>query len=168
LLRKIRHVVVYNISDINSKEASDLFDRYAPSLILCNTGLISKATIESHPSTYLVNVHGSRLPKYRGVSNLLWALWDKEDVWVTVHRINHGIDEGDILFQERVLENTGDLLSSGKAAKLVDVLPAVAWKAIKLFASQDLQFRSQDSVGEPMMQYYSMHPVLEKMVRARN
>jgi folate-dependent phosphoribosylglycinamide formyltransferase PurN len=143
LFEKFKNVDIYNIPNINSKEAANVFKKYAPSLVLCNTGIITKKTINNHPDTFLLNVHGSQLPKYRGVSNLHWALWDKEDIYVSVHRINNGIDEGDIL-------------------------PFIACKAIKKFNNNEIQFIKQDCLGEPMMQYYSMHPILQKIVNTRN
>jgi folate-dependent phosphoribosylglycinamide formyltransferase PurN len=168
LLEEIKNIDIHNISNINSKEAANVFKKYAPSLIFCNTGIITKKTINDHPDTFLLNVHGSQLPKYRGVSNLHWALWDKADIYVTVHRINNGIDEGDILYQEMALKNAGDLISSGKVDELINLLPLITCKAIKKFNNNEIQFISQDYLGEPMMQYYSMHPILQKIVNARN
>lgn len=168
LLEKFKNVDIYNIPNINSKEAANVFKKYAPSLIFCNTGIITKKTINNHPDTFLLNVHGSELPKYRGVSNLHWALWDKADIYVTVHRINNGIDEGDILYQEMALKNNGDLISSGKVDELINLLPFITCKAIKKFNNNEIQFIKQDCLGEPMMQYYSMHPILQKIVNTRN
>lgn len=168
LREEIKHIDIYNIPNINSKEASNVFNKYAPSLIFCNTGIITKKTINIHPDTFLLNTHGSQLPKYRGVSNLHWALWDNADIYVTVHRINNGIDEGDILYQEMALKNTGDLISSGKVDELINLLPFITCKAIKKFNNNEIQFIHQDYLGEPMMQYYSMHPILQKIVNTRN
>jgi len=46
----------------------------------------------------IINLHNAPLPKYRGVRPINWALKNNEKYHgVTIHRINVGIDEGEIL-----------------------------------------------------------------------
>lgn len=48
-----------------------------------------------------INVHFGRLPRYRGSWSIPWAILNNESyIGVTVHRIDLGIDSGEILFQE--------------------------------------------------------------------
>lgn len=48
----------------------------------------------------LLNLHNSPLPKYRGVNPINWALKNQEEVHgVTIHRVEEGIDTGDIFGQ---------------------------------------------------------------------
>lgn len=47
-----------------------------------------------------VNVHGSILPKYRGLHSIYWAIMNNESqLGYTIHEVNDAIDDGDILYQ---------------------------------------------------------------------
>ncbi|GAA4327241.1 methionyl-tRNA formyltransferase [Flaviaesturariibacter amylovorans] len=50
-----------------------------------------------------INVHGSLLPQYRGAAPINWAVINGEtETGVTTFRLQHAIDTGDILLQERI------------------------------------------------------------------
>ena len=49
-----------------------------------------------------VNLHMAPLPEYRGSNQFSYAIIEgKKEFGVTIHKINTGIDSGDILFQKR-------------------------------------------------------------------
>jgi methionyl-tRNA formyltransferase len=51
----------------------------------------------------IINIHGSLLPKYRGVSPVIRALLNFEKyIGITLHYINEKMDAGDIIFQEKI------------------------------------------------------------------
>ncbi len=53
-------------------------------------------------SRALYNIHFSALPRNRGVMPCFWALWScEESTGVTLHKIDDGIDTGDIIDQDR-------------------------------------------------------------------
>jgi len=55
------------------------------------------------PPMGTVNVHGSLLPQYRGAAPINWALINGEkETGVTTFLLQHQIDTGDILLQERI------------------------------------------------------------------
>jgi len=61
-------------------------------------------TIWSYPPMGTLNVHGSLLPKYRGAAPINWAIINGEkETGVTTFRLQHAIDTGDILLQERIV-----------------------------------------------------------------
>ncbi len=50
-----------------------------------------------------INVHGSLLPQYRGAAPINWAIINGEtETGVTTFKLQHQIDTGDILLQERI------------------------------------------------------------------
>lgn len=60
-------------------------------------------TIWSYPPMGTLNVHGSLLPKYRGAAPINWAIINGEkETGVTTFKLQHAIDTGDILLQERI------------------------------------------------------------------
>ena len=60
-------------------------------------------SIWSFPPMGTLNVHGSLLPKYRGAAPINWAIINGEkETGLTTFRLQHAIDTGDILLQERI------------------------------------------------------------------
>lgn len=60
-------------------------------------------SIWSYPPMGTLNVHGSLLPQYRGAAPINWAIINGEkETGVTTFRLQHAIDTGDILLQERI------------------------------------------------------------------
>jgi methionyl-tRNA formyltransferase len=54
------------------------------------------------PPMGTINLHGSLLPQYRGAAPINWALINGEkETGVTTFKLQHAIDTGDILLQER-------------------------------------------------------------------
>jgi methionyl-tRNA formyltransferase len=88
----------------------------------------------SMPPQGTINVHGSLLPQYRGAAPIHWAVMNGEtETGVTTFRLQHAIDTGDILLQEKLpigaTETTGELyerMMHAGAALLVKTLHALA------------------------------------------
>ena len=60
-------------------------------------------SIWSFPPMGTLNVHSSLLPKYRGAAPINWAIINGEkETGVTTFKLQHAIDTGDILLQERI------------------------------------------------------------------
>jgi len=169
LQQALAKVKIYNIPDINSAEAKAVFDKYSPALVLCNSGLVKKKTI-AHPTTIFLNKHASKLPLYRGVNNIEWALWYKTPVYLSVLRIQHGIDEGDILWQQPNTVNISDFTSFAKyRAACQNELFSSVGVAVKAYIDGTTNFAEQPDKGNKLMQYYSMHPLIfQKMLKDNN
>jgi methionyl-tRNA formyltransferase len=59
--------------------------------------------IWSFPPMGTLNVHGSLLPHYRGAAPINWAIMNGEaETGVTTFQLQHAIDTGDILLQDRI------------------------------------------------------------------
>jgi len=55
------------------------------------------------PPMGTINVHGSLLPHYRGAAPINWAIINGEkETGITTFKLQHAIDTGDILLQEKV------------------------------------------------------------------
>ena len=68
----------------------------------------------NRPRLGTINLHGSLLPQYRGAAPINWAIINGEtETGVTTFLLQHAIDTGNILLQERILidkeENAGSL-----------------------------------------------------------
>lgn len=61
---------------------------------------IFKDKLIALPRQGCINIHNSTLPKYRGMLPNFWQMFNGEKaVGTTIHRINAGIDDGEILIQ---------------------------------------------------------------------
>ena len=59
--------------------------------------------IFSHSKYGAINIHPSLLPKYRGRASINWAIINGEKkIGLTAHFIDEHVDNGDIIFQEKV------------------------------------------------------------------
>lgn len=65
------------------------------------------------PRRGCINIHNSKLPKYRGMLPNFWQMYHGEKtVGTTIHRINAGIDDGEILLQAETPIDAGENLDS--------------------------------------------------------
>jgi methionyl-tRNA formyltransferase len=105
----------------------------------------------SMPPRGTINVHGSLLPDYRGAAPINWAVINGEiETGVTTFALQHAIDTGDILLQERIPigpdETAGELHDRMKetgAQLLVRTVTALAAGKLQPMPQESL------SSGEP-------------------
>ena len=84
-------------------------------------GKILPKEILDIPELGCINLHASLLPKYRGAAPIHWAiLHGDKTTGVSTMYMNERMDEGDIIFQEKVeigeYETTGELWERLKVA----------------------------------------------------
>ncbi|MEO6096894.1 MAG: methionyl-tRNA formyltransferase [Fibrobacteria bacterium] len=85
----------------------------APDLVvLGGYGKILKGPILQVPRLMCINLHGGRLPKYRGSSPLNWALinGDKE-FGISIIKVDTGVDTGDLLLERLFPIAAGDTIA---------------------------------------------------------
>ena len=81
--------------------------------------LLSKNFVNSLPSKFIVNVHPSLLPKYKGMHAIKQAIDDCAGyTGVTIHYVDEGMDSGSIIKQESIKINENDTLATSKSAEL--------------------------------------------------
>lgn len=85
------------------KELMSIINNFVPDLVI-SAGFDKIFTSKELALVPLaVNVHFSLLPKYRGMFSIPWAIINGEEfIGVTLHKIDTGIDSGDIIFQRRI------------------------------------------------------------------
>jgi methionyl-tRNA formyltransferase len=104
--------------------------------------IIEKEIIE-YPRLYSLNIHGSILPKYRGRTPHVWAIINGEEkTGVTVHKIDQGVDTGDILLQKEV-EIKRDETGADILEKYNSLYPELINETIKMVVNNKTVFRKQ-------------------------
>jgi methionyl-tRNA formyltransferase len=80
----------------------------------------------SMPPLGTINLHGSLLPQYRGAAPINWAIINGEkETGVTTFRLQHEIDTGNILLQEKI-----PISENETAGELHDVMKVVGAKLL--------------------------------------
>lgn len=92
-----------NVNNINSKEVEELIKKIDPCLIVVSGVSIIKQNILSLAKTF-INIHCGITLKYRGVHGGFWAIYNRDfdNIGVTIHLIDRGVDTGLILYQDRI------------------------------------------------------------------
>ena len=92
------------VASVNDKECLDLIIKIQPDIIIVNgTRIIGKRLLEA-TKTLFINTHVGITPEYRGVHGGYWALRndDIKNCGVTIHKVDVGIDTGDIISQNKI------------------------------------------------------------------
>ncbi len=113
-------------------------------MIVVAYGMILPQTALDIPKFGCINVHGSLLPRWRGAAPIQRALMsgDKE-TGITIMRIIHKLDAGDMLHKESYLINAND--TSGVLFDKLAVLGATGLaKVLAQMESGSLQAQQQD------------------------
>lgn len=110
-----------------------------------------------------LNAHDGRVPRYRGMHCCLWAIYNADPVYGTVHRMTRGLDAGDVLVEQP--------LALGRP-RTIDEFFKVAYStpwsllsaAVEGLDGERLRFMKQSG---PATQWFSMHPRLREVVQAK-
>ncbi len=88
---------------INSGEFASFLADMKPDVIAVLGSSVIKPHIISIPSTAMINLHSGLSPYYRGTWSYGWPIVNREPEYIgaTVHRVDEGIDSGDILSQTK-------------------------------------------------------------------
>jgi methionyl-tRNA formyltransferase len=81
----------------------------------------------------IINLHISYLPWNRGSDPNFWSFFDNTPKGVTIHRIDAGVDTGDILAQREVCFGPGETLASSydRLRQEIETLFDEKWPAIR-------------------------------------
>ena len=120
-LAALYNIPTYAISNVNSKKNVKLISSLRPDIIISYFSQLLKRDVLSIPAQGCVNVHGSLLPKYRGICIPFWVLYNNEKrAGVTAHYMDETFDTGKIIAQKSFAIEKGDTVYavSNKIRKL--------------------------------------------------
>ena len=106
----------HNILELEEEVLKLILDYDVKLLVLAGyMRLLSKKFVNSLPSKFIVNIHPSLLPKYKGMNAIRQAIEDcAEYTGVSIHYVDEGIDSGSIIRQERIKINEIETVESLK------------------------------------------------------
>lgn len=97
--RLLREDLLFEVPQVNHPDVVALADRLRPDVIaVFGTSLIRSALV-GEGRLGIFNLHGGLSPLYRGADCTFWALYngEPEQVGCTLHRIDSGIDTGNLI-----------------------------------------------------------------------
>ncbi len=104
LLQKTRIPLLLIDKNNYHLQISQAIETYAPTVVLMMTfPFIIPQEILSIPKQGFINFHYGILPECRGPQPILWHLLNNDThAGLTVHKVDDGIDTGDIIMQEKI------------------------------------------------------------------
>ena len=148
----------YKIKFLNSNETVDLIKKNKIKyLINCGAGIFRKKII-SVPNLIILNAHAGKLPYYRNMNVVEWAIFNREPVVGTIHRINSGIDTGPIWIEEELDINGSRHLKDARE-KSFDLVAKMLGKAVVMNENGLInQIVHRPDLGK---NWYQMHQYLK-------
>jgi len=107
-------IPVLTARDINDSAFLDQLSRLGLDLIISVAApQVFRERLIGLPRLGCINIHNSKLPKYRGMLPNFWQMFHGEkSVGTTIHCINAGIDDGEILLQKETPIEAGESLDA--------------------------------------------------------
>lgn len=172
-----RQGIPVHLTERIDAETIDVVKRAEPDVIVVNSWYTwMPAELYDLPPHGTLNFHDSLLPKFTGFSPPLWALiTGAAEFGLTVHRMDDGLDTGDILVQRALPigpTDTGtDLVMRG-----MELIPGALDEALRALETGTAQWRPQDksertyfhkrSARDSLIDWHRTAEYLERFVRA--
>ena len=126
-------------------------------------GIVSKEITKAFPDT-IINAHSGKLPEYRGMNCIEWAVFNGDEIYGTIHYISEGIDTGDIIIEKKFSSpkiKGLDLTRKYFFKKVKDLIPLAISKL-----SDKKAINLTKNKGESK-QWFVMHPRLKEITERR-
>ncbi|HET6732820.1 methionyl-tRNA formyltransferase [Mycobacterium sp.] len=139
------HGIPVHVTDRIDAETIDMVKRADPDVTVVNSWY-TRMPVELYnlPPHGTLNFHDSLLPKYTGFSPVLWTLISgASEFGLTVHRMDDGLDTGDILIQHSLPIGPTDT-GTELVIRAMDLIPGALRDALTALESGTAVFRPQD------------------------
>jgi len=115
--------------------------------IINSFDFILDACIVENSKIRILNLHGGKLPEYRGANVLNWAIIRGEkEIGVTFHLVDRLVDTGPIIFESKLKiynDDTALTLQKRMAVEIEDKL----YKLLPLFIENKLLYKKQSTIN---------------------
>jgi methionyl-tRNA formyltransferase len=139
------HRIPLHLTETVDAETIDLVKRAEPDVIVVNSWYYRMpAELYDLPPHGTLNFHDSLLPRFTGFSPVLWALISgASEFGLTVHRMDDGLDTGDILVQRSLPIGPTDT-GTELVLRGMDLIPGVLAEALTALDSGTAVWRPQN------------------------
>ena len=111
--------------------------------------IIKQEIIDLFPDK-IINMHISLLPYNKGADPNLWSYLENSPKGVTIHKIDKGLDTGDIILQKEVQDNVNDTLKTSYDRLIVEIVKLFTDNAENILNGR---FQGQKQLGNGSMHY---------------
>lgn len=153
---------IIECNSLNDSIVENLLKLYDEKLIIFTGGGIIRKNILDNSGDGIINCHMGILPKYRGMDLPEWCILENEieELGITLHFMDTGIDTGDILKKVRIpIENHTSIRSLRASFEPVMVKSMVS--IVEEYLSQKVKRFKQSS--ENKRQYFIIHERLYEL-----
>ncbi|MBF6297702.1 methionyl-tRNA formyltransferase [Nocardia amamiensis] len=139
------HGIPVHLTERADSGTIDLVKRAEPDVIVVNSWYTwMPAELYNLPPHGTLNLHDSLLPKFTGFSPVLWALISGESEFgLTVHRMDDGLDTGDILVQHSLPIGPADT-GTDLVLRGMELIPGALNEALAALESGTAVWRPQN------------------------
>jgi folate-dependent phosphoribosylglycinamide formyltransferase PurN len=155
---------VFKVGDLNSSECEKVIRSINPDyILLLGTGIMRK-NILTIPPLGAVHCHHGYLPDFRGVSTAEWSLFYKNEVYISTHFVDPGIDTGDILLRRKVPLEKTDNIQSLRYKCRIHSIDLIVDTFEKLRNNELQRIKQTKNEGK---QFYFMHPFFKGLIEQK-
>jgi folate-dependent phosphoribosylglycinamide formyltransferase PurN len=135
------------VSSVNDIDCMRTIKQLNPDIIIVNGTRIISKDILGCTSALFINIHVGITPEYRGVHGAYWSLVNKDvgNCGVTIHKVDKGIDTGDIIFQSKINFTEKDNFSTYPLHQYGVAIPLLK-RAINDYNNNDLKSFKKNNV----------------------
>ena len=151
---------------LNSTATVQELTTYHPDLfILCGYNKILKSLIIDIPPLGTINLHGGKLPDYRGAAPINWQIISGEIAGgCSILYVDEGIDTGDIIAQE-IYPITPEDTHASILEKTLKIFPPLLEKVLQQIKSGNVEAIQQDPLEG---RYYSRRYPRDSQIKWHN
>ena len=145
LARELR-LPVFHPENVNDSPVLENLRQLQPELtVLAGYGPIVKTEFLALAPKGCLNLHGGKLPRYRGSSPMNWALIKGEkEFTLSIIQVDHGVDTGDVLLEKSFPIRPEDTIAE-LDRKANETFPQLLVEAVTQVERGGLRPRKQDS-----------------------
>jgi len=104
VIKKLANIKVVTCNNLQDDEILEKIRMFQPDLGISLAAPILRPSIFTIPLLGTINLHKGKVPFYRGMPPAFWELWNGEvEVGCTIHKVEQGLDVGDVLIQSTIL-----------------------------------------------------------------
>jgi methionyl-tRNA formyltransferase len=142
------HGIPVHLTEKVDADTIDLVKRAEPDVIVVNSWYSwMPPELYNLPPHGTLNLHDSLLPKFTGFSPVLWGLISGESEFgLTIHRMDEGLDTGDILIQRSLPIGPRDT-GTELVMRAMDLIPGALRDALSALESGNATWRPQDKAA---------------------
>lgn len=131
-------------SSLRNPEFIDTLKKWQADLFVVVAFRMLPELVWSMPPWGTINLHGSLLPAYRGAAPIHWAVLQGErETGVSIFFLQHAIDTGDLVYQER-MPISPDETSGSVYQRMMAIGARALIRSLRLIAANEIILRPQD------------------------